>query len=302
MRCTVRKICYYLIVIKKDKNKNNFLYQGGYIMKLSKSVLAGSLATAGIVLGAIAPAVTAQAATATGATANDGTVTYKAGTNVGPLGGEDSKLAIAFDSAEGKGDGEASAESNANVKVQSGLLTLDAVPDFGFANAAEGTTVALDNNDTNGHPATDSEGQDKLTVTDSRAGAPGFTVDAAITKFLAEGSTDATKGKAYTLNLGQAKLLNDKGDNVSTNGVALTNEAHLVGKADGTTGDTSNVISLDKDTYNNGPINASFNKDAGNATLNLNDTSDPAAGNGVKSYNATITWTLKTLATSTDKA
>ena len=300
MRCTVRKIWYYLIVIKKDKNKNNFLYQGGYIMKLSKSVLAGSLATAGIVLGAIAPTITAQAATSTGATDENGNVTYKAGTDVGPLGGEDSKLAIAFDSADGKGDGQATADSNANVKVQTGLLTLDAVPDFGFGNAAEGTTVALDNNDKNGSNATDSQGQDKLTVTDSRSDAPGFTVDAAITKFVEVGTTDATKGKAYTLNLNKAKLLNDKGDNVSANGVAYTNVAQLVGNADGTTGDTDNVITLAKGSYNPGPINASFNKDAGNATLNLNDVTDPATGSNVKSYNATITWTLKTLATKTD--
>ena len=26
MRCTVRKICYYLIVIKKDKNKKIIFY------------------------------------------------------------------------------------------------------------------------------------------------------------------------------------------------------------------------------------------------------------------------------------
>lgn len=35
-------------------------------MKLSKNVLVGSLATAGMVLGAVAPALTAQAATTTG--------------------------------------------------------------------------------------------------------------------------------------------------------------------------------------------------------------------------------------------
>ncbi|WP_459576787.1 WxL domain-containing protein, partial [Companilactobacillus alimentarius] len=233
-------------------------------MKLSKNVLVGSLATAGIVLGALAPAVTAQAATSSGKTnTTDGSVSYAKDTDVGPLGGEDSKLAIAYDSATGAGDGEASAQSNANVTVQSGLLTLDAVPDFGFANAAEGTTVNLDNNDTNGNPATDSQGQDKLTVTDSRTGAPGFTVDASITKFMPEGSSDTADAKAYTLNLTPTKLLNDKGVNVSTNGVAKTSEAHINGDSKGNgSADDSNVINLAAGTYAEGPINASFNKDA----------------------------------------
>ena len=265
-------------------------------MKLSKSVLAGSLATAGIVLGAIAPAVTAQAATGTGATAADGTVTYDKGTDgkgvdVGPLGGENSKLAIAYDSADGKGDGQASAESNANVTVQSGLLTLDAVPDFGFANAAEGTTVALDNNDKNGSTAADSEGQGKLTVTESRADQPGFTVDASLTKFAPVGvtATDANS-KAYTLVLNKTELKDDQGNNVSPTGIAQTEDANIVA------GDTNGgqVINLAKGTYNKGAINASFTKDDEDAFLNLNDTGT-AAKAGTTSYNATITWTLKTL-------
>ncbi|TGD22814.1 hypothetical protein EGT49_07770 [Companilactobacillus suantsaicola] len=257
-------------------------------MKLSKSVLAGSLATAGIVLGAIAPAVTAQAATGTGDQAADGSVTYnKDGVDVGKLGS--GKLAIAYaGDAEGQ-EGKATAESNANVTVQSGLLTLDAVPDFGFANAAEGTTVALDNNDTNGNPATDSQGKGVLTVTESRAKEPGFTLGASITKFA--NVDDSTDTKAYTLNLKPTELKNDKGESIATGATALnTKDMSITG---GATGTADNLIDLEGGTYNAGPINASFTADDKNAFLDLTDPSSTGSDkNGVKSYNATITWTL----------
>ncbi|WP_334352147.1 WxL domain-containing protein [Companilactobacillus sp. HBUAS56257] len=262
-------------------------------MKLSKSVLAGSLATAGIVLGAIAPAVTAQAATASGNQKSDGSVEYQdPSTSVGELGGKDSKLAIAFDELAEDGTvktvGQAAAQSNANVTVQSGLLTLDAVPDFGFANAAEGTTVALDNNDVNGNAATDSQGLGNLTVTDSRSTVPGFEVNAAITKFSPVGGpTDGSKDKVYTLNLKPTELKNDKGESVAAAGTLKTEEANIAG------GDAaSTVMNLAAESYAQGPINASFTKADDDAFLTLGDT----AGSDTKtttSYNATITWTLK---------
>ncbi|GEO58542.1 WxL domain-containing protein [Companilactobacillus bobalius] len=275
-------------------------------MKLSKSVLAGSLATAGIVLGAIAPTITAQAATSSGATAADGTVSYKAGTDVGPLGGSDSKLAIAYDeTTDGKTTavGEASAQSNANVKVQSGLLTLDSVPDFGFGNAAIGTTVALDSNNRD-DSATDSQDKGVLTVTDSRTDAPGFTVDAAITNFFA-GSDDKT-GQPFVLNLQKTQLKNDKGGDVSadgpryTTGINIAGAANKAGSADSTAPEASTMIDLDKGTYTDGPINASFTPTDKNTYLNLaTDTPATSGKDGVQSYNATITWTLKTKSTVT---
>lgn len=127
MKCTECKICYYLIVIKKEKNKKIiFLYQGGYIMKLSRNVLVGSLATAGMVLGAVAPAVTAQAATSTGKIdSTTGSVTPSTSFNIGNLNNpDDGQLAIAMDSADGKTPGTATATSNAAVKVVSGVLVL----------------------------------------------------------------------------------------------------------------------------------------------------------------------------------
>lgn len=98
MKCTRCKICYYLIVIKKEKNKKIiFLYQGGYIMKLSRNVLVGSLATVGMVLGAVAPAVTAQAATTTGKVDDDGNVTGVADLKDPQPADENGGLAIAYD-------------------------------------------------------------------------------------------------------------------------------------------------------------------------------------------------------------
>lgn len=142
-------------------------------MKLSRNVLVGSLATVGMVLGAVAPAVTAQAATTTGKF-NNGTLEQVKSTDVGSLADADHKvqdpeaLAIAYDKGDGATYGSATAESNANVTVVSGILTLDAVPDFGFGNAASGTTVSLKSNEATGD-AQDGNDSGLLQVTDSRA-------------------------------------------------------------------------------------------------------------------------------------
>lgn len=276
-------------------------------MKLSKSVLAGSLATAGIVLGAIAPAITAQAATGTGKIDDKGNVTYQdPTTDVGALGDSDSKMAIAFTGSEAGQDGQASATSNANVTVQSGLLTLDAVPDFGFANAAEGTTVALANNDKNGSTAADSQGKGVLTITESRQNQPGFTVDASISKFA--NIADKNDTKPYILNLTPTELKNDKGGKITDGTKKMTNEINISGDPSSTVSTTNpavaasgTLIDLGAGTYNAGSINASFTTADDDAFLNL-DNGTPASGakdsNSSKSYNATITWTLKAKAAS----
>ncbi|CAJ2231467.1 WxL domain-containing protein [Companilactobacillus paralimentarius] len=265
-------------------------------MKLSKSVLAGSLATAGIVLGAIAPAVTAQAAT-TSAKYNSTTKAYEPttdlekGEDAGALGASDSNLAIAYDAGDGKTVGSATAQSNANVTVQSGLLTLDAVPDFGFGNAAEGTTVALANNDVNGNPATDSQGQGKLTVTESRKNAPGFTLNASISDFT--NKADSSDTKAYSLNLKPTELKDDQGASISTGLKLMTNDI-TINSAD--TGAGKALIDLKPESYNDGPINASFTTAENDAMLDLKTadgtTGGDAKNSSTKSYNATVTWTL----------
>ena len=267
-------------------------------MKLSSKVLAGSLASAGMVLSLVAPALTAQAATTSGTVGTDGKVTHVAnGTDAGPLGEKDSKLAIAYSGLDTDGttevkDGEATAKSNANVTVQSGILTLDAVPDFGFGNAAPNSTVALNSNDYDVKEE-DSQGKGKLTVTESRENQPGFVLSAAITAFTDK--ADKTNTQNYTLNLKPTKLLNDEGANVSKTGVASTNDISIAGAADTNTGADvkGDVMSLAAGTYNAGPINASYTADDDDAFLNLSaDKNSGSSNSSVKSYNATITWTL----------
>ena len=231
-----------------------------------------------------------------------GNVTYQKDTDVGALG--NGKLAIAFDQTDENDKvtavGQATAESNANVQVQSGLLTLDAVPDFGFANAAEGTTVALDNNEKNGSTATDSQGKGVLTVTDSRKDQPGFTVNASISKFA--NVNDETDLKPYILNLTPTELKNDKDESVSASATPLlTKTINISGDSDTTESDEDaaqgTVMDLEAGKYNAGAINASFTADDKDAFLNLDaGKPDPAAKdtNSAKSYNATITWTLAT--------
>ncbi|WP_334332147.1 WxL domain-containing protein [Companilactobacillus sp. HBUAS59544] len=276
-------------------------------MKLSKSVLAGSLATAGIVLGAIAPAVTAQAATSSGSIDANGNLQHEdPAINVGKLGDKDSKLAIAYDATDtdkNRVTGEATAQSNANVTVQTGLLTLDAVPDFGFANAAEGTEVALDNNNYDNEGA-DSQAKGKLTVTESRENQPGFVLSAAITAFgvnktdeaTGKTSVDPASAKSYILHLTPAELKNDTGENVGTG--LKTNEVNISGTDVATAGTSADVMDLASGTYASGPINASFTADDNDAFLNLK-TADANKNSGAKSYNATITWTLNAAAKAT---
>lgn len=98
-------------------------------MKLSSKVLAGSLASAGMVLSLVAPALTAQAATTSGEFDSTGALQNKT-SDVGSLTTDGHALAIAYDSMP-KDDtpatyGTATATSNANVNVISGILVLDA--------------------------------------------------------------------------------------------------------------------------------------------------------------------------------
>ncbi len=214
MKCTRCKICYYLIVIKKEKNKKIiFLYQGGYIMKLSRNVLVGSLATVGMVLGAVAPAVTAQAATTTGKVGSDGKVTQTESTDVGQLGSGDP--AIAFDGGDGSTYGTATANSNANVKVVSGVLVLDQVPDFGFGSAASDSTVSLKDNNATG-TAVDGNNKGVLSVIDARSETPGFTLSANLGQFTGTDGEAATNGNQFVLTLNPEEIFDGNGESAST--------------------------------------------------------------------------------------
>lgn len=254
-------------------------------MKLSRNVLVGSLATTGMVLGLIAPSLTAQAATTSGKFVN-GNLEQVKDEDVGGLGQEGTGLAIAYDAGDGKTVGTATAQSNANVNVVSGILTLDAVPDFGFGTAAAGSTVNLKSNDYD-EKAEDSQGQGLLTVTESREAAPGFDLSASMTKFN-DGTADAD---GFVMTLDATPLKDDSGANVAVAGTKALESLPATIKADGSAG--PNVISLGAGKYNTGAINASFTPDAKNAHLTVGGTPTGAAKASSKSYNSTITWTLK---------
>src|SRR5699024_5475450 len=75
-------------------------------------------------------------------------------------------LAIAYDDGAGV-QGTASMDSNANVKVATGVLVLDAVPDFGFGTGAFGTTVNLKDNNYD-EKADDSNNNSSVRIIESR--------------------------------------------------------------------------------------------------------------------------------------
>lgn len=266
-------------------------------MKLSSKVLAGSLASAGMVLSLVAPALTAQAATTsatvdsttgkvTGNAATDGKFATSTTDKTLPEGG----LAIAYDNGTDNTIGAASAQSNANVQVIDGLLVLKQVPDFGFGTAALGSTVNLDNNKYN-EAGTDSQNASAVKVIESRADQPGFTLGAQMTNFVS--TSDSTDTKQFVMTLNPTALTDDDGNNVSTvTGTNLQSEKAVI-TAGGTT-DTE-IANLAKGSYKNGTISADFSTPE-SASLNL--ATNPASTGtdpknaSVKTYNSFITWTL----------
>ena len=272
-------------------------------MKLSSKVLAGSLASAGMVLSLVAPALTAQAATTTGQIDDKGNVTHVTKTDIGSLTNPDNgQLAIAYDSAAG-GDGEATATSNAAVKVVNGVLVLNEVPDFNFGSAVEGQTKNLVDNsrvdaDAQGH---DGNSDGNLSVLESRdlTKATGFKLQAQLGDFV-----DASTGKKQALSAGNAFILNllpqsvTDGQNVIT---GLTTDNVSLNSNDSA---ASTVMNVSKDklgtNYKDGEYLTTYNaadnatgKKAG-ATLTIPSDISASSTGKVSSLNAPVTWTLTT--------
>ncbi|APX72032.1 WxL domain-containing protein [Companilactobacillus allii] len=268
-------------------------------MKLSKNVLVGSLATTGMILGMVAPATTAFAATTSGLVGSDNKVTpttdLKEGQDAGVLGGKDSDLAIAYDAGDGSTVGSATATSNANVTVVSGILTLDAVPDFGFGSGASGTTVNLKSNAATGD-GVDGNNEGLLQVTESRSQTPGFTLSAQLGAFKDATTSDAvTTTSAFNLNLPKQGLVNAKGENIGKVGDQYTT-GNVVSTGNDTSktnidGAATDVMDVSGD-YTTGPISASY-KDANSASLDIaNGIGDGTAPGTAQSLKSEITWTL----------
>lgn len=280
-------------------------------MKLSRNVLVGSLAVSGMVLGAIAPALTAQAATTSGTIGTDGSVTHvDKGTPIGQLTNPDNgQLAIAYESADGAGDGEASAVSNASVKVVNGVLVLNEVPDFNFGSAVAGQTKNLVDNTRDDATA---QGQDgnatgNLSVLESRqisdgttGGATGFDLTAQLGSFV-----DASTGKTQTISTKGNFVLNllpqsvTDGQDVIT---GLKTSAAALDASDASSTAAKSVMSVSSETngasYKDGEYLAKFNAadsttgaKAG-ATLEIPSDIKASSKGQVSSLNAPITWTL----------
>ncbi|MCD2256954.1 WxL domain-containing protein [Agrilactobacillus fermenti] len=117
-------------------------------MKMNKKTLVSSLAVLAAAAGTLAPAAATFAAT--GAKA-DGTAWNTIDLSDRPNGTVaaypstgDAKMGAVASSGEDKGT--ATANSEAYVNVKSGILTLDAVPDFDFGDGVAGSTVGLVDN------------------------------------------------------------------------------------------------------------------------------------------------------------
>lgn len=280
-----------------------------YIMKFNKSSLLSSLAVAGIVLGAVAPFI-ANADTAPvfdnskQLHAFNSTTPYV--TAVGNLDGQtlesgDNHYATNADSNQTSGS--AVGVSDAQVRLISGYLTLDRVPDFNFGTVAAGTPGQLQNN--SGAITDDGNSNGILKVTDSRsttgssAGAPGtsgaysrdgmgYTVSVALGSFwsLTNGQRTGTSGFTSGFQLHIPTLTNsdkntfiqaDKGTKASMTGVDL-----VAGGPVGT------ILSAPRgSSYGSTSV---FLTPAAGITL---DTSSQIADGA---YDAPITWTLASVA------
>ena len=150
-------------------------FWGEIFMKMNK--LFTSLATSAMVLSTVAPVAVANAAVD-----KDG-VTH------------DSLPVTAYD-GDGQPDASvahsATAKSDANVHVVEGLLTLEAVPSFGFGNIVPGGQKSAVNNEPS--IAGDSVGGSALSVSDSR-------MTAAVASGTDNPGSPEVKGYGYTVNV-----------------------------------------------------------------------------------------------------
>ncbi|MQS89150.1 WxL domain-containing protein [Companilactobacillus mishanensis] len=244
-------------------------------MKISKTKLAGSLALAGIVLGAVAP-TTVQAATSAGSFNEKGE--YVAG-KVDGLSLNNGDTVVADEVTQ------ASATSEANVQIVSGFLTLDMVPDFSFGTVISGGKTNL-------KPATvstikdDGNSQGILQVSETRDTAKGFVVTAELAGFRADGKGDEQKD--FTLALTKQALVDQDGKNIagaSSKQATITSDNKPV-----------EVINLADGAYNKGQIRAIFNNSDA-AQLSVGKSS--VTGQKKQAYSSVITWKLATQAADT---
>lgn len=201
-----------------------------------------------------------------------------------------------------KADGSP-ATSTVSVTVLSGILTLEAVPDFNFGTMTVGSIGKLKSNvvntdgftvdnGTNTSDATagrDGNTDGTLSVIDSRNNLkdmPGFTLSAAIGK-LNPTNTDGGSTLDAILHLNPMPLINEENNNVSNSATPLKTDKISVSSV---TGNSAPVMNLTKGSYNGGLIKATFNT-PDSASLEIPNTADNTK-TSAKNMNAVVTWTL----------
>lgn len=199
------------------------------------------------------------------------------------------------------------ASSNVSVTVLSGILTLEAVPDFNFGAMMQGTIAPLKTNtvDTSGFntdgstsatAAKDGNDAGLLEVIDSRNDMktmPGFTLSASISKLNPSTANAKDASLRAILHLSAMPLLNGDNDNVSTSSKDLTTEKTSIDSGETGNENTMPVMALEAGSYNGGVIKANFNT-SDSASLELPDSGTASTEASAKKMNSIVTWTLST--------
>ncbi|MFC6177356.1 WxL domain-containing protein [Companilactobacillus huachuanensis] len=196
------------------------------------------------------------------------------------------------------------AKSDVSVTVLSGILTLEAVPDFNFGTVTLGSTGKLKSNtvDTDGFVLDNGTNADRATagrdgndtglleVVDSRNSLttmPGFTLSAALGKLNPTMINSDDPSLDAILHLNQMPLLDDENNNVSSTGTDLKTDKASISSA---LGNDVPIMNMTPGSYNGGVIKANFNT-PDSASLEI-----PGSGDNTKAtskrMNAIVTWTL----------
>lgn len=196
------------------------------------------------------------------------------------------------------------AKSTVSVTVLSGILTLEAVPDFNFGTMTVGSTGKLKNNtastdgfmlDNGTNTSTATAGRDGntdglLEVVDSRNSLktmPGFTLSASMGQLKNTMLNEDDPNLDAVLHLNPVPLLDDENNNVSSTGTDLKTDKASISSAEG---NTVPIMNMTPGSYNGGLIKATFNT-PDSASLEI-----PSKGDNTKvsskKMNAVVTWTL----------
>jgi len=201
-------------------------------------------------------------------------------------------------------DAGTTAKSTVSVTVLSGILTLEAVPDFNFGTMTVGSTGKLKNNtastdgfmlDNGTNTSTATAGRDGnsdglLEVVDSRNSLktmPGFTLSASMGQLKNTMLNADDPNLDAVLHLNPVPLLDDENNNVSSTGTDLKTDKASISSAEG---NTVPIMNMTPGSYNGGLIKATFNT-PDSASLEIPGTGDNTKVSS-KKMNAIVTWTL----------